>query len=46
MPQRGVREKQREGEEWKDQLLHLALCQKAASPSPGAFPSLPPTQVV
>lgn len=39
MPQRVLREKQREGEGWKDQLLHLALWQKVASPSPGA--SLP-----
>lgn len=46
VPQGEVREKQREGEECKDQLLHLALAQKAASPSPGAYPSLPPTQVV
>ena len=39
MPQRGLREKQREGEGWKDQLLHLILWQRATSPSPGA--SLP-----
>lgn len=39
MAQRGLREKQREGDEWKDQLLHLALWQIAASPGPGA--SLP-----